>query len=88
VSRKYKGVSPDFGGVAIYSNGIKLPYEIPGHHGPEYLINTGNDTIYASGSNFFSLHARADSGIIVIQEIQDLSLKNAKFEGRLISYNI
>jgi hypothetical protein len=84
VSRKYKGVSPDFGGVAIYSNGKKLPYEIPGHHGPEYLVNTGNDTIYAYASNFFSLSARADSGIVVNQEIDDLGLTKAKYEKGLI----
>jgi hypothetical protein len=80
VSRKYKGVSPDFGGVAIYSNGIKLPFETQDHHGPEYLVNTGNDTIYAYASNFFSLHARTDSGIVVINEIDDLGMTNAKFD--------
>lgn len=84
VSRKYKGVSPDFGGVAIYSNGKKLPYETSGHHGPEYLVNTGNDTIYAYASNFFSLQARPDSGIVIIQEIDDLGLTKAKYEKGLI----
>lgn len=84
VSRKQKGVSPDFGGVAVYSNGVKLPRETQDHHGPEYLVNTQSDTIYAYQSDFFVLHVSLDSGIVVLEEIDDLGLENAKYEKGLI----
>ncbi len=84
VSRKQKGVSPDFGGVAVYSNEIKLPKETQDHHGPEYLINTQNDTLYAYGNDFFVLKVDVDSGIQVVQEVSNLGFQNAEFEGGLI----
>jgi hypothetical protein len=84
VSRKQKGVSPDFGGVAVYSNGVKLPWETQDHHGPEYLLNTQNDILYAYEDDFFTLKVDVDSGIVVLNETDDLWMRGAKFENGLV----
>lgn len=51
VSRKCKGVSPEFAGTALYLNGVKLKNELPDHNGAVNLIPIYNDSLYSFDNN-------------------------------------
>lgn len=77
------------GGTAMYNNGKQLPQFIDEVYGPNKLITTDSDTIYAfetdiSSYNLYTLHASLENGLTVLDQRNFIRVENPQFEGNLI----
>jgi hypothetical protein len=77
------------GGTAMYNNGKQLPKFIDEIYGPNKLVTTDCDTIYAfetdiSSYNFYTVHATVDSGLTILDERNFISVRDPEFEGDFI----
>ena len=94
VSLKAKSVSPSYSGVVAFSNGVKLPKELPtfmfSATNIDFLVSTGKDTLYgydanSSANEFFVISAKPDSGITLVSKHRDFaSLINVKYDDGLL----
>lgn len=86
VSRKFNSGSPNFAGIAVYSNGNKLSRTTPGHTGPERIETTGSNNLYgyADYNKVYSITVDVDSGAYITGANEVVAMKDIEFENGLL----